>query len=40
MGFARFRTSVFRTNSITYAVDGKQYVLAVAGNDFVAFTLP
>jgi alcohol dehydrogenase (cytochrome c) len=32
--------NVFRTNSITYAVDGKQYVLAVAGNDFVAFTLP
>ncbi|HXU20918.1 MAG TPA: PQQ-dependent dehydrogenase, methanol/ethanol family [Verrucomicrobiae bacterium] len=32
--------NVFRTNSITYAVNGKQYVLAVAGNDFVAFTLP
>jgi alcohol dehydrogenase (cytochrome c) len=32
--------NVFRTNSITYAVGGKQYVLAVAGNDLVAFTLP
>lgn len=32
--------NVFRTNSITYAVDGKQYVLAVAGNNFVSFTLP
>jgi len=29
-----------RTNPITYAVDGKQYVIGIAGNDFVAFALP
>jgi alcohol dehydrogenase (cytochrome c) len=32
--------NVYRTNPITYAVDGKQYVVGVAGNAFVVFGLP
>jgi len=29
-----------RTNPITYAVDGKQYVITESGNNFIAFSLP
>jgi alcohol dehydrogenase (cytochrome c) len=34
------RSSSCEANPITYATDGKQYVLFSAGNAFVAFSLP
>ena len=29
-----------RSNPISYAVDGKQYIFVTAGNAYIAFTLP